>query len=178
MAILRIPDKNITIRDFQKVREFLAERGVTHEQWHVPERPKDTATQEEILDAYKEHLVPFMERGNYKSADVINLHPGTPNVKEIRKKFLAEHTHDEDEIRFFIDGKGLFWFNLEGEVFSLECTAGDLISVPHGYTHWFDAGPEPFVKCIRIFTNPEGWVAKYTGSGIDRKYNPPDDELP
>lgn len=178
MAVLTIPDKNVTIREFDAVRDFLAKRGITHEQWHIENRPNDSATQDEILDAYKDKLVPFMQRGNYKSADVINLHAGSPNVKEIRKKFLAEHTHDEDEIRFFVDGKGLFWFHVEDEVFSLECVAGDLISVPHGYTHWFDTGSAPFVKCIRIFTNPEGWVAKYTGSGVDQKYNPRDDELP
>jgi len=104
---------------------------------------------------------------------VININASTPNYEAVRAKFLAEHTHSEDEIRFFVDGKGLFWFNLEnGEpVFNLLCERGDLISVPEGTKHWFDAGAEnPFVKAIRIFIDMSGWVPHYTESGVDKKY--------
>jgi len=90
----------------------------------------------------------------------------------VRAKFLAEHTHSEDEIRFFVDGQGYFWFNLEGApVFNVLCQKGDLISVPAGTKHWFDAGvSHPFVKAIRIFIDQSGWIPEYTGSGIDQKY--------
>ena len=65
-----------------------------------------------------------------------------------------------------------FWFHVGGEVFSLTCVAGDLLSVPANTTHWFDLGPNPHVKAIRIFIDPAGWVANYTESGVDAKYNP------
>ncbi|MFN6015358.1 MAG: cupin domain-containing protein, partial [Flavobacteriales bacterium] len=89
-----------------------------------------------------------------------------------RAKFLAEHTHSEDEIRFFVDGRGLFWFNLENEpVFNLLCEKGDLISVPEGTKHWFDAGEsDPFVKAIRIFIDMSGWVPHYTGSALEKRF--------
>jgi 1,2-dihydroxy-3-keto-5-methylthiopentene dioxygenase len=38
--------------------------------------------------------------------------------------------------------------------------------MPDGTRHWFDMGPEPAFTCIRLFTNPEGWVADFTGEDI------------
>jgi 1,2-dihydroxy-3-keto-5-methylthiopentene dioxygenase len=114
-----------------------------------------------------------MKNGGYLTADVISINSLTENYKAIRNKFLAEHTHTEDEIRFFVDGTGLFWFNLENEpVFNLLCERGDLISVPAGTKHWFDAGEfNPFVKAIRIFIDMSGWVPHYTDSGIELKFH-------
>ena len=94
------------------------------------------------------------------------------NIHSLREKFLSEHTHSEDEVRFFVEGEGKFWFHLDsGEVLCLTCTAGDFLSVPSGIRHWFDLAPKYYVKAIRIFTSKEGWVAKYTDSGIDKSYN-------
>ena len=71
-----------------------------------------------------------------------------------------------------MDGQGIFWFNLENEpVFNLLCEKGDLISVPAGTKHWFDAGESnPFVKSIRIFIDMSGWVPHYTESGIENEF--------
>jgi 1,2-dihydroxy-3-keto-5-methylthiopentene dioxygenase len=170
MAVLKIPDVGVTIDDFKEIQSFLESRGIWHDRWEANEKLRPEATQEEILSAYAQDLRPFMERGGYQTADVINVHPGTPNIEAIRNKFLAEHTHTEDEIRFFVDGMGIFWFHVGEEVFSLTCQSGDLLSVPAHTTHWFDLGPQPNVKAIRIFIDISGWVPHYTGSGIDTKY--------
>jgi 1,2-dihydroxy-3-keto-5-methylthiopentene dioxygenase len=113
-----------------------------------------------------------MKSGGYETADVISINSSTENYAAIRAKFLAEHTHSEDEIRFFVDGQGLFWFHLENEdVFNLLCERGDLISVPAGTKHWFDAGEmDPFVKAIRIFIDMSGWVPEYTNSGKENEF--------
>jgi 1,2-dihydroxy-3-keto-5-methylthiopentene dioxygenase len=50
------------------------------------------------------------------------------------------------------------------------CEKNDLISVPAGTPHWFDMGSEPNFTAIRIFDNPEGWVAQFTGDGIADAY--------
>ena len=54
----------------------------------------------------------------------------------------------------------------DGAVHALECTAGDLIVLPAGTTHWFDTGESPNFTAIRLFITPEGWVARYTGDKI------------
>jgi len=172
MATLTIPDKNITLHTLPEIRDYLAERGIWIDQWEASQPFSDSATQEEILAAYEPTLKPFMVKNNYQTADVISVHAQTPNLPELREKFLREHTHTEDEVRFFVDGQGFFWFNPGGEepVFCVKCVAGDLLSVPANVKHWFDLGPTPFVKTIRIFTDASGWTPHYTQSGVDNRY--------
>jgi 1,2-dihydroxy-3-keto-5-methylthiopentene dioxygenase len=172
MAILSVPETGLELREPQQIKSFLAEKGVFFDQWTCEVEFDDTASQDEILAAYAKDLQPFMAAGGYQSADVISIHALTPNYDQIRAKFLAEHTHDEDEIRFFVDGQGLFWFHLENmPVFNVLCQRGDLISVPTGTKHWFDAGAEqPFVKAIRIFTDTSGWTPHYTNSGTEQQF--------
>lgn len=172
MAILSIPDSQTTISDPTDIKKFLNDRGVFFEQWSADENIDEEATQEEILAAYQAPLNELMEANGYATADVIRMLPNMENYPAVRAKFLDEHTHSEDEVRFFVEGEGRFWFNLDGqEVFNVLCQAGDLISVPAGTRHWFDAGAsEPRVTAIRIFTDETGWVPDYTGSGISKKY--------
>lgn len=187
MATLFIPDKQKTLEDAAQIADYLRARGVRFEQWTAHEPLDEAAGEETVLAAYKRQLEPFMAEGGYRTADVICVNPDTPGLPEMREKFLREHTHSEDEIRFFVAGRGYFWFNFgedecageqnepgpegSGEpVVCVKCEAGDLLSVPAGYKHWFDLGEPASVKAIRIFVDPAGWVPEYTGSGIDAGY--------
>lgn len=172
MASLYIPKTNTTISDFQTIQNILAKNSIMLAQWEASKPLADDASQEAILEAYAHELKPFMEKNGYATADVINVNPLTPNLMNIREKFMKEHTHSEDEIRFFVDGFGKFWFHLESsEILCVTCERGDFMSVPKNFKHWFDLAPGYFVKAIRIFSNLEGWVPNYTGSGIDHEFN-------
>jgi 1,2-dihydroxy-3-keto-5-methylthiopentene dioxygenase len=173
MAFLTLLDPiKKEIKDPQAIKEFMNERGIIFEQWQTSMPLKDTDSQETILKAYEHELGPYMKKHGYVNADVINVHKETPNIEAIRAKFLSEHTHSEDEVRFFVDGEGYFFFHLSqtSEVFRLLCEKGDFISVPKGVTHWFDLAPKYHVKAIRVFQNPEGWIANYTQSGKEQGY--------
>ena len=76
----------------------------------------------------------------------------------------------EDEVRFFVEGSGMFYLHANEKVHMLLCEAGDMISVPAGLKHWFDMGPQPRFAAIRLFTTPEGWVAKFTGDAIAQSF--------
>ena len=172
MATIRVPDKQIHLTEESKIRRFLHERGVFYERWTTG-APRANVTETEVLQAHDHWLKPFMEKNGYRTADVIRVTPETPNLSAIRDKFLREHTHSEDEVRFFVEGEGLFWFHKETpdeEVFAVHCEAGDLLTVPAKTKHWFDLGPEPRVCAIRIFTDQAGWIPHYTESGIERRY--------
>lgn len=171
MATLKLLDRKEVIGDVQLIKKFMNERGIIFEQWEATKPLKDHDDQETILEAYQHSLSSYMARHGYTNADVINVHKDTPNIEELRQKFLKEHTHDEDEVRFFVDGEGEFFFHLD-QVFSLHCVKGDFISVPKGYKHWFDLAPKYRVKAIRVFQTKEGWVARYTDSGVEKKYLP------
>jgi 1,2-dihydroxy-3-keto-5-methylthiopentene dioxygenase len=173
MAILHIPDRNQRITDQEAIKTFLADQGVLFEKWEAKVEFDDDADQETILGAYEHVLQPYMNANGYQTADVISIHPNTPNLDMLKNKFLTEHIHTEDEVRFFVDGEGLFWFNQENgtPVYCVICQKGDLISVPANTKHWFDMGPKTFVKAIRIFIDQSGWVPHYTESGLDQTYN-------
>ncbi|HEY4134682.1 MAG TPA: cupin [Alphaproteobacteria bacterium] len=158
-ATLATADAAAIARELQAI-------GVRFERWQAAQPVVAGASQDEIVAAYRAPIDRMMAEGGYQTVDVISLTPDHPDKVALRQKFLSEHTHSEDEIRFFVDGQGLFSLHAAGKVFAVLCEKGDLISVPAGMTHWFDMGPAPRFACIRIFGNPEGWVAKYTGSPI------------
>ncbi len=173
MAKLYIASSEKTITDFNEIKEILGAHKIMIDQWEASTPLADDADQETILKAYEHELKPYMQSNGFETADVINVTPDTPNIGAIREKFMKEHIHTEDEIRFFVDGEGIFWFHLDNdEVFGVTCTAGDFMAVPKNYKHWFDLHPKYFVKAIRIFSNMEGWVPHYTDSGVDARYNP------
>ena len=172
MATVLLANQNITLTDFLEIKNLLFRYGVMIARWDASTLLSDDATQETILAAYSHELGPFMEQNGYATADVVNIHPKTENLMAIREKFMKEHTHSEDEIRFFVDGCGKFWFHLDNEeILCVICERGDFMSVPKNTRHWFDIAPGYYVKAIRIFSNMEGWVPNYTGSGLDQHYN-------
>ncbi|MFN2310001.1 MAG: acireductone dioxygenase, partial [Gammaproteobacteria bacterium] len=127
-------------------------------------------SQDDILAAYRTQVDALMDEYAFKSADVVSLNPNHPDKATLRAKFLDEHTHSDFEVRFFVDGQGLFYLHHGDKVYGVLCEKGDLISVPANTPHWFDMGENPHFKCIRLFTTPEGWVAQYTGERIAAGY--------
>lgn len=154
-----------------KITQRLREVGVRFEQWGTIESLTSGATQEEVLTAYKSEVDQLINEEGYLTVDVVSLTADNLNKKAFREKFLNEHTHSEDEVRFFVHGEGLFSLHLENQVFEVLCTRGDLISVPANTRHWFDMGENPNFTAIRFFNNPEGWVANFTGNDIASKFS-------
>lgn len=144
----------------------LAAIGVRFERWST----RDVADTAAVLDAYAPEIVRLKAEGGYQSVDMIALAPDNPDRATLRGKFLSEHIHAEDEVRFFVEGEGLFTLHAEGRVFNMLCTKGDLISVPAGMRHWFDMGPTPRFTALRLFVNPDGWVAHFTGDEIAARF--------
>ncbi len=144
--------------------------GVRFERWDAEAPLAADADQEAVLAAYADDVARLTDEYGFQSVDVIALRPDNPKAGELRAKFLDEHTHADFEVRFFVDGKGLFYLHVGAKVYMVLCEAGDLISVPAGVSHWFDMGAAPDFKCIRLFVIPEGWVAEPTGDGIPARF--------
>jgi 1,2-dihydroxy-3-keto-5-methylthiopentene dioxygenase len=173
---LRIYDaENPTIvqletRNPRAITERLAAIGVAFERWQASHALAPGASADAVLQAYRADIDRLMQKGGYQSVDVVSLHPEHPERAILRQKFLNEHTHGEDEIRFFVAGSGLFTIHAQAQVFAIECQKNDLINLPAGTQHWFDMGEAPFFVAIRIFSNPSGWVAQFTGSEIAQQF--------
>ena len=148
----------------------LARRGIRFQRWPARTHLPDGADQAAILTAYAEEVLAVQQEGGYQTVDAIRLQPDHPERDTLRQKFLAEHSHSEDEVRFFVEGRGLFCLHVGDEVLQLVCEADDWIAVPAGTRHWFDMGPEPRFCALRFFNNPEGWVARFTGDPIAGRF--------
>jgi 1,2-dihydroxy-3-keto-5-methylthiopentene dioxygenase len=148
----------------------LATIGVGFEQWEASQdvQPGDAA--DTIMAAYRADIDRLVEANGFRSVDVVSIAPDNPNRGEMRKKFLDEHFHKEDEVRFFVAGSGLFTLHVDGKVYEIECVKDDLIAVPDGTRHWFDMGESPSFVAIRFFTEPDGWVGHFTGTDIAGRF--------
>ena len=172
MAVVHIPDLNKAITDFAEAREYLASINIGYECWDTTRVSSETPAGQ-ILESYASEINVLKEQGGYVTADVIDVFPTTPNLDVLLNKFNKEHTHTEDEVRFFLEGTGLFFVRPEhGHVTRIEVHKGDLLRVPAGTTHWFDACENRRFRAIRLFQDPTGWTPYYTESGVDKNYMP------
>lgn len=159
-----------TVENWNDIAQRLNSLGLRFERWKAEQILEDTCTQEEILNAYKDDVTRLNQEYGFQSVDVVSLNSTHPEKAALRAKFLNEHIHEDNEVRFFVDGFGLFYIHLEDKVFSLLCEKGDLINVPANIKHWFDMGANPNFKCIRFFTRPDGWVGHFTGEEISQQF--------
>ena len=155
---------------FERIQRELSAAGVRFERWQADRDIAADTDSESIIAAYRDEIDALVNEEGYQAYDVVSMNPDHPQKHEFRQKFLAEHTHSEDEVRFFVRGHGLFVMHIDDRVYALLCEKDDLISVPANTRHWFDMGPNPVFTAIRLFNNPEGWVANFTGDDIARRF--------
>jgi len=173
MASVFVPSEQKTINDPQEISAFLKPFGIWFEQWKVDGRLKETATDQDILNEYAPEIEAVKQRGGFVTADVINVNASTPNLDMMLQKFNKEHTHDEDEVRFTVSGKGIFHLHPEGgPVFGVTVESGDMINVPRGTKHWFNLCDDRHIRCIRFFEDPSGWTPHYIEEGVHGQFSP------
>jgi len=168
-------------KDHAEIAAILSRIGVRFEVWTASRELSPGASRDEILEAYAEDVARIRREGGFVEVDVARIaKPAAPDAswpekaKAAREKFRDEHTHAEDEVRFFVEGAGIFYLRGSDEkIYAVVCERGDFIALPAGIRHWFDMGEEPSFCAIRFFRTPEGWVASFTGDPIARRF--PDD---
>ena len=129
---------------------FLNADGIPYE--YVEAQP---GAYQQVLDRYTG------ERG-YVTQDEVALSPSTPGLEALCDKFKGEHYHDDDEVRFVLEGAGIFDIRSQGDRWMrVEVGPGDLIIVPAGRFHRFFLTDTRSIRCVRLFKDPAGWAAKY-----------------
>jgi 1,2-dihydroxy-3-keto-5-methylthiopentene dioxygenase len=113
-------------------------------------------------EAYRAPLDQLKSERGYIEEDIIELSPQTPGLEAICAKFIDEHTHDEDEVRFVLGGEGIFDIRSEDdEWMRVLVERGDLIVVPKGRNHRFLLTDSRAIRCVRLFKDKSGWVPHY-----------------
>lgn len=130
--------------------QALAAQGITYQKL-----PLDAA-------AYQPLLTKLCSEQAYTSQDEVQLSPTTENLQAICAKFLDEHYHDEDEVRFVLEGAGIFDIrSTDDRWMRITVYPGDLIAVPARRYHRFMLTDEQTIRCVRLFQDASGWTPIY-----------------
>jgi len=113
-------------------------------------------------DTFQASLDVLKKDNGYVEQDEIGLSPATPGLDAICAKFIDEHHHDDDEVRFVLDGEGIFDIRAgDDRWMRVKVEKGDLIVVPAKRHHRFMLTEVQTIRCVRLFKDQSGWVPHY-----------------
>lgn len=149
--------------DVDCLSDALAEAGILYQHWScLSVLPNCVISELDMLDLFSEQIEQVKSNYGYNEADVAIMKPGDAFAVSVRGRYLSEHTHEEDEARFFIAGKTLMYIHANQKVHILECNRGDFVIIPKGIKHWMDIGPKPDFSVIRWFNSKRAFVNQFT----------------
>ncbi|QRV82396.1 1,2-dihydroxy-3-keto-5-methylthiopentene dioxygenase [Ceratobasidium sp. AG-Ba] len=107
---------------------------------------------------------------NYKNRDVINVSKtGLGELYESKiKGFFEEHMHEDEEIRYILDGSGYFDVRRPDEAWiRVAMDKGDLLVLPAGIYHRFTLDTGDYIKAMRLFKDEPKWIPHNRGPETD-----------
>jgi 1,2-dihydroxy-3-keto-5-methylthiopentene dioxygenase len=168
-----LPDKVLT--HFEDIVSTLAEQGVDIRRLKAPAPVVPGASQKEVMSACQEPVEALMAEHGCLAVEVISVDSHHPQRAELRARFVEDHHHAEDELRWVVAGRGLFSLRVGEFVYVVLCERNDLISIPAGTRQWFDMGEPPHFLAVRLFKSASGLSATFTDEGIADQFPRLDD---
>ncbi len=161
--------KSESLTDTSKIKDFLVSKGLSYEFYDAPETLNTLLKQKALNDAEKEEILSGLQyrfdelkkKYNYQARDLVVLHDEVPGISDMLAKFDKLHYHTDEEVRYIIDGSGIFGFIIGGEKFEVHVSKGDFISIPQNTNHWFTLDAANRIKAVRYFKDNSGWVPVY-----------------
>ncbi|KAF9262561.1 Acireductone dioxygenase [Marasmius fiardii PR-910] len=124
-----------------------------------------------VIDGYEDKINAIAKERDYKNRDIMNVSKeklGDAYEDKI-KMFYAEHLHEDEEIRYVINGSGYFdvretptdsWIRIA-------MSPGDLLVLPAGIYHRFTLDESSKVETMRLFKDEPKWAALNRSSETD-----------
>ncbi|KAI9813030.1 MAG: 1,2-dihydroxy-3-keto-5-methylthiopentene dioxygenase [Thelocarpon impressellum] len=97
----------------------------------------------------------------YAHRDEITVSPAAlgPAYASKLEVFFAEHLHEDEEIRYVLDGAGYFDVRGRGDEWvRLRLEKGDLVVLPAGIWHRFTTDESDYIKAMRLFKDEPKWT--------------------
>lgn len=156
---MKIKTKSKTISDKSESKAFLEQYGLYAEFWQPEINDQNVA---DPLTKYKNQIEKLKKKFGYATADCCTLNKSNPNLDKMLEPFRKEHHHTDDEVRFTVEGEGIFGVNpFTDPPFEIHVEPGDLLVVPAMTRHWFELTDKKNICCIRIFKENPKWEAVY-----------------
>ncbi|MBU2827116.1 MAG: cupin domain-containing protein [Acidithiobacillus ferriphilus] len=182
MATLQYAESARRITDAAQIATILAPLGITLQTIPVTEgraaallaQPQlDAEAQVALLTALDDVFQRLQREKGYQERDLVVLYPEHPQLPELNARFHRMHTHDDEEVRYIVDGEGVFGFVLEdGAQVELTVQAGDYVHIPADVEHWFRLNDAQRIKAVRYFSARGGWTPHYTDRALQHFPNP------
>ncbi|MGO4002551.1 MULTISPECIES: acireductone dioxygenase [Pseudomonas] len=158
ISSLDLPNKVLT--HGEDITATLAEHGVRFERWPAAAKVQAGASQDEVVGAYQQQIEQLMSERGYDRVEVLSVSGDQPSAPPY------EQRHEQDVVRLFVMGRGLFNLHIDDYIYAVLCEKNDLLLLPAGIKHWFDSGERPHFMAIRLFSAADGAVAHVTGDDI------------
>lgn len=100
---------------------------------------------------------------NYRNRDEVVVSPSSLGGDEAYhsklKIFFAEHLHEDEEIRYILDGRGFFDVrNRDDQWIRVAVEKNDLLILPPGIYHRFTTDSSDYIHALRLFQDEPKWV--------------------
>ncbi len=116
------------------------------------------------------HLNKIAQNRSYKNRDEIIVSPDKMGsvYEEKVKMFFNEHLHEDEEIRYILDGEGFFDVrNQSDDWVRIRLEKDDLIILPAGIYHRFTTDSQNYIKAMRLFKDEPKWTPLNRGDDTD-----------
>lgn len=176
MAALLLEDGTIE-SDLQEIVRELAPLGIYLKHYNPGTSLlfPHLLTQEVLTDTEKRHVVDlhnsvfeFLQQENgYLWCDLLNVHPGLPNLQTLITTYSQYHTHTAPEPLYVLAGEMIFGFvKPDGSQIQLLVESQDYLHIPAGVEHWCSPTGLLHFKAVRYFSAADGWLPIYTGTQL------------
>ncbi len=159
-----LPNKVLT--HHADIAATLAEQGVRFVHTPLELRVRPGTSQDEVLNACREHLDTLMTAQGSKAFTVLNRNGVDPAQADLRD----EHVHDVDEVFAVVTGRAQIGLRLGDYVYAVLCEKGDQLEIPAGSRRWIELGDNPFCLALRLFASEHGAQARFTGDETARSF--------
>ncbi|KAH0833836.1 ARD/ARD' family-domain-containing protein [Lanmaoa asiatica] len=121
------------------------------------------------MGTYKNEVLKVAKERDYKNHDamVISKESLGDEFDTRIENFYHEHMHEDEEIRYLLEGSGYFDVRVTESWIRCYMSAGDLLVLPAGIYHRFSLDTENRVRTMRLFKDEPEWIAHNRGQETD-----------